>query len=190
MKTFIEQKSDQLIVEQTKKWITEVVIGCNFCPFASREFTRETIQYRVDRSVKLQPALEALMLECQRLDNEPGIETTLVILPEGFQKFNEYLDLVDLAEEIMQKSGYEGVYQLASFHPLYRFAGSKADDPANYTNRSVYPMLHLLREASIEKALSHYADPEQIPDNNIRFAREKGITYMKALWEAAADGGK
>ena len=86
----------------------------------------------------------------------------------------------------MQKSGYEGVYQLASFHPLYRFAGSKADDAANYTNRSVYPMLHLLREASIEKALQHYADPEQIPENNIRFARGKGVLYMKALWDAAA----
>ncbi|MEI2747252.1 MAG: DUF1415 family protein [Ferruginibacter sp.] len=82
---------------------------------------------------------------------------------------------------MLEKEGYEGIFQLASFHPDYRFAGSKADDAANYTNRSPYPILHLLKEESIEKALEKFPDPEKIPDKNIAFAREKGLEYMKNL---------
>ncbi|HEV7782749.1 MAG TPA: DUF1415 family protein, partial [Chitinophagaceae bacterium] len=83
-----------------------------------------------------------------------------------------------------KQNGYEGIYQLASFHPLYLFANSSPTDAANYTNRSVYPMLHLLREESIDKALAHYSDPENIPERNINFAHEKGLTYMKMLRDA------
>ena len=82
---------------------------------------------------------------------------------------------------LLKQKGYNGIYQLASFHPLYRFADSVEDDAANYTNRSLYPMLHLLRESSIDNALEHYKDPEAIPGHNINFAREKGNTYMKML---------
>jgi uncharacterized protein len=82
---------------------------------------------------------------------------------------------------LQKKQGYEGVYQVASFHPNYLFAGSHENDAANYTNRSVYPMLHLLREEAVEKALEHYKDPETIPERNIQFAREKGLAYMKKL---------
>ena len=85
------------------------------------------------------------------------------------------------AEKLLKRKGYEGVYQLASFHPHYRFAAASAGDAANYTNRSPYPMLHLLKEESIEKALQHYPNPEQIPERNIQFAREKGPAYMKML---------
>jgi hypothetical protein len=85
------------------------------------------------------------------------------------------------------KNGYEGVYQVASFHPLYLFAGSDEKDAANYTNRSVYPMLHLLRESSIDKALESYIDPENIPVRNIEFARKKGLVYMKMLRDTCMD---
>jgi uncharacterized protein len=172
------------IIQQTKKWITDVVIACNFCPFAAREIKRNSVHYQVEYGTTLQAALQAFARECIRLDEDAAIETTLLIFPGAFQSFEDYLDLVELAEKFLKKEGYEGTYQVASFHPLYRFAGSPAEDAANYTNRSLYPMLHLLREESIEKALAHYAAPEQIPENNIDFARKKGAAYMKMLRDA------
>ena len=171
----------ELVIQQTKKWITDVVIACNFCPFAQKEIKQNTIHYQVETSDNLAICLRAFLQECIRLDEEPGIETSLLIFPEAFQLFDDYLDLVALAEKLLQKEGYEGVYQIASFHPLYLFANSPVDDAANYTNRSVYPMLHLLREERVEQALLKYPDPEQIPDRNIQFTRAKGVAYMKLL---------
>ncbi|HEX6168327.1 MAG TPA: DUF1415 domain-containing protein, partial [Chitinophagaceae bacterium] len=117
----------------------------------------------------------------KRLDNDATIETSFLIFPNAFQKFDDYLDLVALAENRLKRNGYEGVYQVASFHPLYLFANSNENDAANYTNRSIYPMLQLLREESIDKALENYKSPESIPVRNINFAREKGLAYMKML---------
>ena len=176
--------TSEQIIEQTKKWITDVVIGCNFCPFAAKEVKQNTIAYYVEHSADAKVCLESFLQECINLDNDAGTETTLLILPNGFAKFDDYLDLVTLAEKLLKKKGYEGVYQVASFHPLYKFAGSPSNDAANYTNRSVYPMLHLLREASIEAALKKYKSPGAIPENNIAFAREKGTAYMKMLRDA------
>ncbi len=172
------------IIFQTKKWITDVVVGCNFCPFASRVIKQNNVHYQVEPEISQTVCLESFLRECFRLDNDERIETTLVIYPNAFKSFEEYLDLVDIAEKLLIKKGYEGVYQVAGFHPLYRFAGSTDDDAANYTNRSVYPMLHLLRENSIDKALKKYSEPEKIPDRNINFARKKGLLYMKMLRDA------
>lgn len=169
------------IILQTKKWINEVVIGCNFCPFAAKEVNKDTIHYCVEYATSIENCLQTFMQECHRLDNDPGIETTLLIFPNAVPGFEDYLELLDLAEQLLEEQEYEGVYQVASFHPHYRFAGSTVDDAANYTNRSIYPMLHLLREESIEKALEKYSDSSQIPDRNIKFAREKGVTYFKML---------
>jgi hypothetical protein len=173
--------STATIIAQTKKWITRVVIGCNFCPFAAREVKRNSIRYHVETANDLNHCLEAFLQECIRLDNDEAIETTLLIFPNAFQTFDAYLYLLSLAERAIKKKGYEGIYQVASFHPLYRFADSEDNEAANYTNRSLYPMLHLLREERIEQALQHYHDPEQIPGRNIQLAREKGLSYMKML---------
>jgi len=171
------------IIQQTQNWIEQVVIGCNFCPFAAKEVRNDTIHYEVVEAVEMAAVLEALLIECGRLDQQPAIETSFLIFLDAFEDFNEYLTLVELAEQLLRKNRYEGIYQLASFHPRYIFEGSDEGDAANYTNRSVYPMLHLLREESIEKVLEKYPDPENIPERNVRFAREKGIDYMRALWE-------
>lgn len=169
------------IIEQTRKWITDVVIACNFCPFAAREVKRNSIHYQVETANTTEACLTAFLQECKRLDEQPAIETVLLIFPHAFPAFDQYLDLLGLAEKLLKKKGYEGIYQVASFHPEYRFAGAPADDPANFTNRSIYPMLHLLREESIEAALKRYPDPDSIPADNIHFARDKGYTYMKML---------
>ena len=172
------------IISQTKKWIIDVVMGCNFCPFAARVITMDTVHYQVEITADRKISGQAFLQECRRLDANKAIETSFLIFPETFGKFDAYLELVDLVEKLLKKNGYEGVYQVASFHPLYRFAGSAEDDAANYTNRSIYPMLHLLREDLVEAALQHYPSPEQIPERNIGFARQKGVAYMKMLRDA------
>ena len=172
------------VIDRTKKWIIDVVIGCNFCPFAASVVKQQTIFYKVEENKELETCLASFLLEMERLDNDPAIETSFLIFPNAFQQFDDYLDLISLAEELLKRKGYEGIYQVASFHPLYLFANSDENDPANYTNRSIYPMLQLLREESIDKALANYKDPESIPARNINFAKEKGLAYMKMLRDA------
>jgi len=171
-------------IEQTKRWIVDVVIGCNFCPFAANVVKQQSVFYKVEDSNDLTVCLAALLNEAKRLDDEINIETIFLIFPNSFATFDTYLDMVADAEDLLIEKGYEGIYQLASFHPLYQFADSTEKDAANYTNRSIYPMLHLLRESSIDKALESYKDPENIPGTNINFAREKGLVYMKMLRDA------
>jgi uncharacterized protein len=173
--------TDQQIIEQTKKWIQSVVIGLNFCPFANREFKNNTIHYQVAHGITRTDARNALLKECKRLDKEKTIATTLLIFPDYFKEFDDYLQFVSFAEKLLQQKGYDGVYQLATFHPQYQFEGSAPGDAANYTNRSIYPMLHLLREEQVRKAILFYGNADEIPERNIQFAREKGEVYMKML---------
>ncbi len=177
-------KTTEQIIAQTKKWITDVVIGCNFCPFAAKEIKKQTVRYQVENSTNKAASLDAFLQECIRLDEDEDIVTTLLIFPDGFQQFDDFLDLLADAEDLLIENDYEGIYQVASFHPQYIFGGAPVNDAANYTNRSVYPMLHLLREAQMDEALERYPNPDNIPDNNILFAREKGIQYMKMLRDA------
>ncbi|PUZ21523.1 hypothetical protein GA0116948_110145 [Chitinophaga costaii] len=169
------------VVAQTRQWIQSVVIGCNFCPFAARELQRNSIHYQVETGMTLTSSRAVLLRELQRLDADKNIETTLLILPGTFAAFHDYLALVRRVEHLLQQKGYQGIYQVATFHPLYQFEGSTVDDAANFTNRSIYPMLHLLREASIRKALAFYGDAEKIPARNVQFAREKGSAYLQML---------
>jgi hypothetical protein len=170
---------NETIIAQTKKWIANVVIGCNFCPFAPQVFKQGTIHYEVEKSPQTKETLTSFLNQCVYLDDNQNIETALLILPGSYQNFDDYLQLISQAERLMKKKGYEGIYQVASFHPFYYFANSALDDPANFTNRSPYRMLHILREDGIEEALLNYSHPENIPENNIKFAREKGYDYMK-----------
>lgn len=172
------------MIAQTKKWIQDVVIGCNFCPFAAKEVKQGTVRYHVEEDADISACVTAFMQECELLDDNRDIETTILILPKGFDDFEDYLDLVAVLEEKMEEAGYEGVYQVASFHPEYKFEGTNDDDPANYTNRSIYPMLHLLREESVERAIERYPDAEGIPERNINFAHSKGLAYMQMLRDA------
>src|SRR5687767_3038707 len=176
----------QIIIAQTKKWIVDVVIGCNFCPFAAREVKRESIRFEVIEGNK--PfVLQALSEAFKKMDAEPDIETMFLLLPQNFDRFTDYLKLVEAADEMIKRSGYEGIYQVASFHPGYLFAGSNINDAANYTNRSPYPMLHILREESVSHAVDSYPDTEKIPQRNTAFAREKGLDYMQRLRAACMD---
>ena len=125
--------------------------------------------------------LQCLMMECYRLEEENDTETSFIIFPDSFESFDDYLELAELCDKLLKKEGFEGVYQVASFHPEYIFSGSDEKDAANYTNRSPYPMLHILREESLESAIKKYPGTENIPEKNISLSREKGLEFMKNL---------
>jgi len=171
----------QEIIAHSKNWLSRFIIQHNICPFAKREFDKGTIHYAVIDENKIEEQLQALILACNQLDNDSAIETTLVIFPQGLNEFDDYLDFLEIANALMHKQGYEGVYQLASFHPEYCFEGVETDDASNYTNRSPYPMLHLIREASLEKVLTKYPHPEKIPERNIEYTRGLGRKALENL---------
>ncbi len=168
-------------IGKTKQWLEQVIIGLNFCPFAKKEFVNNTIHYHVCPDVRLERALTDLALQFDFLAQHPEIETTLFICSLGFRDFEKYLDLLDYANELLIDSGYEGIFQIASFHPDYTFEGEEEDDASNFTNRSPLPTLHLIREQSMAKVLSVYQQPEMIPENNIALAREKGAAYFQRI---------
>ncbi len=171
-------------IAATQNWVETVVVGLNFCPFAKKEVVQNTIRYTNASGTSVSAVLEDLASECQQLEQNPSIETTLLILPCGFEDYFHYLDLLDRAERQLQKQKKTGIFQLASFHPDYCFAGCEEDDPANYTNRSPYPMLHILREESLEQVLQRYKEPESIPENNIQCARGLGVDALQRLLES------
>ena len=179
--------SDNLIIVQTAKWISDVVIGCNFCPFAAREIDKGSVVYIVVNSKDLKAVLESLSRAFEQLDIDTKIETILLIIPKGFQSFSAYLQLLALSESFLQKEGYEGIYQVASFHPEYLFANALYNDPSNYTNRSPYPMLHLLREQSVSHAIENFPGTENIPEKNIKFTKAKGLLHMQNLLKACLE---
>ncbi len=176
------------IIKQTQCWISKFIIQHNICPFAKRAFDENdtnndtgNIHYEVVLSDKLENQLQELIYSCEQLDREVDIETSLLILPHGLSDFDDYLDFLALANDLMHQQSYEGVYQLASFHPDYCFEDVEADDASHYTNRSPYPMLHLIREESLEKALANYPNPENIPSRNIEYTREMGKESLQLL---------
>lgn len=182
--------AEQLVIHQTECWVKTVIVEFNFCPFAKRELERGSIRYRVIQEQPFEDCLQVVIDECVFLDSNITTETSLLIFPAAFEKFDDYLQLVGLAETLLEQQGYEGTYQLASFHPEYRFADTEMDDAANFTNRSPYPMLHLIREASIEKALQYYPDAEGIPERNIEYARAKGLDTMQAMLDRCRKADK
>ncbi len=173
----------QAIISASQAWLNHFVIHYNICPFARREQEKNSIRYLVLEGDDTEQHLEALIVEAEHLNHHPASETSLLIFSDGYQDFDDFLDLVAIADDLLIDQGYEGVYQLASFHPDYCFADASHDDAANYTNRSPYPMLHIIREASIEKALTKYPDPEQIPERNMQLTRELGLENLQTLLE-------
>ncbi|MBP6681562.1 MAG: DUF1415 domain-containing protein [Saprospiraceae bacterium] len=173
--------TEDKVIAETIAWIQSIVIDCHFCPFAAKAMADKVVHFVVLEEATEQPILTSLLEQLQYLNDTAEVETTFLILPNGFNDFHSYLALVASAEKLARRHHYEGIYQIASFHPDYCFAGSNTDDPANYTNRSIYPMLHILRESSITKALKHFPNPELIPQRNVDYARAKGLQYMQML---------
>jgi len=176
-----DEKQATVEINATKQWLDEIIIGLNFCPFAKKEFVNNTIYYHQSMTEQVKPALKELIAQCHYLQQHDEIETTLIIYSEGFRSFERYLDLVDYANDLLIESGFEGTFQLASMHPEYCFADDDFDAASNYTNRSPYPMIHIIREASMAKVLKVYKDPEQIPEDNMALAEQKGSNYFREV---------
>lgn len=174
----------------TRHWVESFVVGHEVCPFAGREVARDSIRYVVLEANQPDAALLRLMEECWHLDAHPETETTLLVLSEGLADFDDYLDALGLAETLLAEQGYEGVYQLASFHPDYQFEGETEDAPRNFTNRSPWPMWHLIREAGLERALAHYPDPEGIPARNEARMQALGTERLAASLAALRGAGR
>lgn len=174
-------------IKTTQNWLLNIVINLNFCPFAGREYKLNTIDYVVVEYSDTAELLEAVITNCIRLDQTPDIETSLLIITHALKQFDDYLDFLAMANELLVQQGYEGEYQLASFHPDYLFEGIAIDDASHYTNRSPYPMIHILREDSLEKALMHFPNPENIPRDNIKKTREIGVDSLDALLKKCAE---
>lgn len=169
------------IKAQTQSWLNCFIIKYNICPFARKAHLEKKIHYAVIDSNKTYECLNAVFTECQRLDSLSEIETTLIIYPNHLTEFEQYLDFIEMAEALLLEYNYEGIYQIASFHPQYCFQGEKPEDPANYTNRSPYPMLHLIRESSLEQALQSYSHPEKIPEINSQLLRTMGLKKIESM---------
>lgn len=168
-------------ISATRNWLKSFIIEYNICPFARKVEEQNSIRFTQINNREWSACLEQLVAEFEFLDSDPKTETTLLIFTEALGDFDEYLDFLELAQQLLIGQDYEGVYQLASFHPDYCFEGCDDNDPANYTNRSPYPMLHIIREASIEQALQHYPNPENIPQRNIELTRKMGIKALQAI---------
>ncbi|HED34945.1 MAG TPA: DUF1415 domain-containing protein [Gammaproteobacteria bacterium] len=175
--------TDEAIICATQYWLQSVIIELNFCPFARKEFTNNKIHYSVCRSARLEQVLHQLADAFQRLDEHADTETTLFILTDAFSDFEVFLDLIDYANQLLEDLGYNGIYQLAHFHPDYCFAGESPEDASNYTSRSPFPTLHILREKSLQSAIEKHPDTSGIPETNIALARQMGKQKMQALLE-------
>jgi hypothetical protein len=173
----------ETVIAATQRWLEKAVIGLNLCPFAKAVHVKNQIRYVVSAATTPEALLEDLVNELRTLqDADPEkIDTTLLIHPHvltDFFDFNDFLDTVDLA---VAEPEFNDEFQVASLHPQYQFAGTAPDDIENYTNRSPYPTLHLLREKSVERAVDAFPDADQIVDNNVETMKKLGREGWKRL---------
>jgi hypothetical protein len=172
------------VIDAVKLWLERAVIGLNLCPFAKAVQVRDQIRYVVSEAREPAQLAEELMRELKHLHacDPAQTDTTLLIHPWVLTDFFEYNEFLDVADEVVAGLGLEGEIQVASFHPDYRFADTRPGDIENYTNRSPFPILHLLRESSIEKAVAAFPDAKTIYQRNIDTLQKLGIEGWKRLF--------
>jgi len=175
------------IIESVRLWVERLVIGLNLCPFAKRELVKERIRFTVSDAESEEHLLHDLQHELELLSQDDTIETTLLIHPRVLTDFYDYNQFLNLADDLLAQMQLEGRFQIASFHPHYQFGGTQPEDVENYTNRSPYPMLHLLREDSLEKAIESHPDSDQIPQRNIDLMQDMGTEKIRALLQSCFD---
>lgn len=179
----VSSTQPEVALVATRGWVERAVIGLNLCPFAKAVHARGQVHYSVCQARSASQALEHLGQELQSLiESDPSErDTTLVIVPDALEEFLEFNTVVARGERMVRKRDLDGVIQLASFHPRYCFAGAADDAIANFSNRSPYPTFHLLREASIDKAVRAFPDPESIYGANARTLEKLGAVGWDAL---------
>lgn len=177
-------KNTESIISETQTWLLKAVIGLNLCPFAKTVHIKKQIRYYVSSASTNEQLLRDLVVELRFLVKADvnDVDTTLLIHPEVLNDFLDYNDFLETAEAAILELNLEGILQVASFHPQYQFAGTQAEDITNYTNRSPYPTLHILREDSISRVVDSFPDIESIPEKNIATLRELGLKGWNKLF--------
>lgn len=171
------------VVAATRAWVERAVIGLNLCPFAKAVSVKGQVRYAVSDATDTAALVDDLESELRLLSVSAAeqVDTTLLIHPFVLESFLDYNDFLDVADAAVERMGLEGVIQVASFHPGYQFANTSPDDITNYTNRSPYPILHLLRESSVDTAVAAFPDAGQIFERNIETMQRLGIDGWIAL---------
>lgn len=176
------------ITSCVKTWVELFVVEMNLCPFAKRVLTDDRARFTVTDAVNEDQLIRAIQAELELLNSDPSIETTLLIHPGVLQEFSDYNQFLDSADQLLLQLKLEGVYQIASFHPGYQFGGTDPNDVENFTNRSPYPVLHLIREESLAQALAEFPDANQIPTRNIALMKRLGRDRLAALTQLCSGG--
>jgi uncharacterized protein len=171
-------------IDETRDWLEKAVIGLNLCPFAKAVHVKGQIRWALSAATEPEALLAELVAELQHLAAaEPDeIDTTLLVHPQVLQDFADFNDFLGVAEAALEELGLDGTLQIASFHPQYRFAGTRANDMGNHSNRSPFPTLHLLRESSIDGAVAAYPEAEAIYERNIETLRRLGAAGWRKLF--------
>jgi hypothetical protein len=171
---------------ETAHWIEAVVIGLDLCPFARRSIDAGGLRVKVSNATTHGELAEIFLAELHHLESANGasIDSTLIVHPRVLQDFVPFNDFLAIAEALLEKEGFAGKFQLASFHPAYCFEGVDPDAIGNFTNRSPYPMLHLLRESSLSRAIDAHPDPESIPASNITRLEALGMEALRRLLDS------
>jgi hypothetical protein len=167
---------ERMATEDTQKWLLDAVVGLNLCPFAKAVVVKDMVRYRVCASSQPADVLAMLREELQHLAaaDPDKLDTTLLIAPHALPDFLDFNDFLADCDEVLMDLELDGVLQVADFHPRYQFGGTAEDDIENFTNRTPYPTLHLLREASIDKAVEAYPDASLIFERNIAVLTKLG----------------
>jgi len=169
------------VIAATRRWVEQFVIGLSLCPFAKRELDRNRIRIEVTGADSAMELIPVLQNELESLRSDDSIGTTLIVHPNALTDFEAYLDFIEVANRLLAELDLEGDLQIASFHPDYQFAGTEPDDLSNLTNRSPYPMLHLIREADVERAAEWHPDVAGIPERNIALMHELGAERLDEI---------
>ena len=180
----MDEKSKEEIIAATQRWLERAVIGLNLCPFAKAVHVKKQIRYVVSSATTPEALMDDLVRELELLAETAAekIETTLLIHPYVLTDFLDYNDFLDVADEALEELDLAGELQIASMHPHYQFADTEPDDIDNYTNRSPYPTLHLLRESSVAQAVMAFPEADKIFDKNIETMRRLGHEGWDKLW--------
>ena len=170
-------------IGDTRRWLERAVIGLNLCPFAKAVVNKGQVRMVLSEARDEEALLAELGEELVRLRDTPAaeVDTTLIVHPQVLGDFLDYNDFLDDAEALVEELGLEGVLQVASFHPQYQFADSGPDDIANFTNRSPWPTLHLLREDSVSRAVEAFPDPDAIVERNVETLQKLGHAGWREL---------
>ncbi len=175
--------NDEVVLADTRRWIEKAVIGLNLCPFAKAVYVKDQVRIVVSHARHLDALLDELDRELLLLRDTPAeqVETTLLVHPTLFPDFEVFNDFLNVVDDVVDEHELEGVIQVAPFHPAFQFDGTTPDDVTNHTNRAPYPTLHLLREASVERAAESGDDADTIVERNQQRLRELGVEGWRAL---------